>query len=190
MTTNAVQSDYAIAEQRLLRSIIQGQKDIANRASLGPTVPIRLFQLMRLIGFGSSVEQMIGPGARRALVYQSGQRLGQILGAEVLPMSGRGIPDYLRHVSELCLALTIGRVILEKADDARGRFTLRVDECVSCAGITGAQAPICDFEAGLVGGLFRTVASTDQKPCEVKAIETRCNAVGDNTCAIDVEILP
>jgi predicted hydrocarbon binding protein len=39
-------------------------------------------------------------------------------------------------------------------------------------------------EAGLVGGVVRTFVGK-----EVKAVETRCNAVGDNTCGIDVHIL-
>jgi uncharacterized protein len=176
-------TDYDTAEATLLKSILGGEREVKNRKTLGPMVPIQLFQALRLIGMGSSIEDMVGDGAR-ALVYQSGQRVGQVLGNAVLPQAGKDLKKYVELVRAVCLQLTIGQVVLEKADNAKGRLTLTVDECVSCAGLSGAKAPICNFEAGLVGGVVRTFVNQ-----EVKAVESRCNAVGDNTCAIDVQIL-
>jgi predicted hydrocarbon binding protein len=182
MTTH-VASDYDTAAQGLLKSILDGTKDVKNRPNLGPMVPIQLFQALRLIGMGTSIEAMVGDGAR-ALVYQSGQSLGLALGGAVAPRAGKDLGKYLELIRGVCLQLTVGQLVLEKADNAQGRLTLRVDECVSCAGIEQARAPICHFEAGLVGGVVRVFVGR-----EVKAIETRCNAVGDNTCGIDVEVL-
>lgn len=185
---NSNDSDYKRAEQSLLTSVLQGNKDIANRAQLGPMVPIRLFQMVRMIALGSSLETMVGHGGRRALVYQSGQHLGLTLGTRVTPTSGKDLNEYLKIVRTLCLSLLVGQVVLEKADTAKNRLTLRVDECVSCAGMAGMTAPICDFEAGMVGGLVKAFVSID-KPHDVRAVETRCHAVGDATCGIDVEVL-
>jgi predicted hydrocarbon binding protein len=175
-------TDYSTAEASLLKNILSGA-EIKNRASLGPMVPIQLFQALRLIGMGGAIESMVGDGAR-ALVYQAGQRVGMVLGSVVLPDAQKDLKKYVQLVRDLCIKLTIGQVVLEKADNDAGLLTLKVDECVSCAGIEGAQAPICNFEAGLVGGVVKTFVNKD-----VKAIETRCNAVGDNTCGIDVHIL-
>jgi len=176
-------SDYTHAESTLLQTILSGQKEVKNRKTLGPMVPIQLFQALRLIGMGSSIEHMVGDGAR-ALVYQSGQRVGLALGAAVLPQSGKDLPKFLELVRGVCLQLTIGQLVLEKADNSTGKMVLRVDECVSCAGIEGAKAPICNFEAGLVGGVVKSFVQR-----EVRAVETRCNAVGDGTCAIEAEII-
>jgi len=187
MSTNTV-SDYSIAAKGLLESILTG-KEVANRKTLGPMVPIKLFQVLRLIGMGASVESMVGSGSP-ALVYQSGQQLGLTLGAVVYAQSGKDIKAYLKAIRDLCITLTVGLVSLEKHDVPNNRLTLRVDECVSCAGVSGVRAPICHYEAGLVGGLVKHFVSADSRPRNVKAIETRCNAVGDNTCAIDVEVLP
>ena len=185
---NAPISDYSIAAQGLLQSILQGT-EVANRKTLGQMVPIKLFQVLRLVGMGTSVESMVGAGSP-ALVYQSGQQLGMTLGGVVFAQSGKDMKDYLKRVRDLCVALTIGLVSLEKSDDRRKVLTLRVDECVSCAGIAGVKAPICHYEAGLVGGLVKQFASSAEgRQRNTKAIETRCNAVGDNTCAIDVEVL-
>jgi predicted hydrocarbon binding protein len=176
-------TDYSTAESVLLKSILAGKREVANRRNLGPMVPIQLFQALRLIGMGSSIEQMVGDGAR-ALVYQSGARVGQVLGGAVLSDAAKDLGKYLELIRGVCLTLTIGQVVLEKADNGAGRLTLRVDECVSCAGISGAKAPICNFEAGLVGGIVKVFVGRD-----VRAVETRCNAVGDRTCGIDVEVI-
>jgi predicted hydrocarbon binding protein len=176
-------TDYELAAQQLLRSIVEGKTEVKNRPNLGPTVPIQLFQALRLIGMGTSIEAMVGDGAR-ALVYQSGQRVGHLLGGAVAPQAGKDLGKYLELVRGVCLHLSIGQVSLEKADTAAGKLSLRVDECVSCAGIESARAPICHFEAGLVGGVVKAFVGKD-----VRAVETRCNAVGDALCGIDVEIL-
>ncbi len=132
---------------------------------------------------GSSIEAMVGDGAR-ALVYQAGQRVGNALGQAVVEGAEKDLNKYLGLIGKVCLDLSIGLVVMEKMDSARGLLSLRVDECVSCAGLSGATAPICHFEAGMVGGIVRVFVGKD-----VKASETRCNAVGDKTCGIDVQIL-
>lgn len=178
----AEQTDYSKAEKVLLKSILEGNGSVANRGTLGTTVPIQLFQALRLIGMGSTIEHMVGDGAR-AMVYQSGSRVGQVIGSAVAPQT-KDVDTYLGLVAGLCKKLSIGVVIPEEKNLSEGKLTLRVDECVSCAGISGVAAPICNFEAGLVGGIVKAFAKKD-----VRAVETKCNAIGDNTCAISVQIL-
>lgn len=182
-TMERPQTDYAHAENQLLQSILAGEESIANRETLGPTIPIRLFQTLRLMALGTSMEDMVGGGSR-ALVYRSGQRLGETLGRAVLPITGRDLNTYLGQVRDVALKLSLGLVVPEKVDLGEGKLVLRVDECVSCAGITQTSAPICHFEAGMVGGLVRAFAGMD-----ARATETRCNAVGDRTCGIEVQIM-
>lgn len=178
-------SDYDHAASMLLQAILRGDTEVQNRKDLGPKVPIQLFQALRLIGLGTSIEDMVGDGAR-ALVYQSGQRVGQILGRAVIPQADKDLKKYMDLIRKVCLQLTIGQLVEEKVNLSDGRISLRVDECVSCAGIHGTTGPICHFEAGLVGGVVKVFAGGGH---EVRAVETRCNAIGDNTCGIDVQIL-
>jgi uncharacterized protein len=180
----ASETDYQVATTGLLHAVLAGSSEVANRGQLGPLVPLRLFQALRLIAFGSTLEQMVGSGAR-ALVYQSGQQLGQVLGSAVLPQAGKDLRAYVAAIQKLCRQLSIGLVVAEKADLSEGHLILRVDECVSCAGISGTSGPICHFEAGMVGGIVRVFLGAD-----VRATEVKCNAVGDKTCAIDVRVVP
>jgi uncharacterized protein len=176
-------SDYDLAADLLLKDILQGTEGIANREQLGPMVPIRLFQALRLVGMGTAIEGMVGDGAP-ALVYQSGQSLGLALGGALAPKANKDLEAYVNLVHQACRGLSIGIVVVEKVDLDNGALTLRVDECVSCAGVHGAHHPICNFETGLVGGIIRAFVGVP-----VRAVETRCNAVGDSTCGIDIKIL-
>ncbi len=173
---------YDEPQQRLLQDIAAGKRSVGNRATLGPMVPIRLFQALRVVGMGTALEGMVGGGAR-TIVYQSGQQLGQILGDAVLPSAKGDLDAYLGLIHKLCQDLRIGVVGVDKMDLSNGELTLRVDECVSCAGLV-ASHPICHFEAGMVGGIVRAFVKGP-----VKAVETRCHAVGDDTCGVDVQIL-
>lgn len=176
-------TDYQIAQQNILDSIFNGEFDVENRDNLGPMVPIRLFQVLRMVALGSNVEDMLGDGAP-ALVYHSGQSLGQVLGQTVVGKAENNLEIYVGQIEQICKQLSIGFVVPEKVDLNAGVFELRVDECVSCAGIHGVTAPICHFEAGMVGGIFKTFFNRN-----VKATETKCNALGDKTCLIRVNLV-
>jgi predicted hydrocarbon binding protein len=175
-------SDYQIAQQKILDSIFNGEFDIENRENLGPLVPIRLFQVLRMVALGSNVEDMLGDGAP-ALVYHSGQGLGQVLGQTVVDQADKNFEAYVGQIEQICRRLSIGLLVPETIDMKAGIFELRVDECVSCAGIHDVSAPICHFEAGMVGGIFKAFFNKN-----VKATETKCNALGDDTCLINVKL--
>lgn len=178
-----VASNYEIAQNGLLESILGGDTDIENRATLGPMIPIRLFQILRLIALGSGMEDMIGSGAP-AMVNQSGRSLGQVLGGAVNKNNDKDLDTFIGEIGHLCKQLSIGILVPTKVNMETGEINLRVDECVSCAGVHGVNAPICHFEAGMVGGIIRSFSGRN-----VRAIETKCNAIGDKTCLIEAKIL-
>lgn len=178
-----MQSDYQLATQQLLSSIVSGDSDVSNRDSLGPMVPIRLFQVMRLMAVGQQLENFVGGGAR-ALVFQAGKAVGEALGGAVLPQANNDLEQYVGLIQSVAKSLMIGLVAPTKVDLDRGELSLRVDECVSCAGISDVNAPICHFEAGMVGGIVKVFLDR-----ETKAVESKCNALGDPTCLIDVKII-
>ncbi|MEE9412581.1 MAG: V4R domain-containing protein [Methylococcales bacterium] len=187
MNTVAIQdqpsSDYEIATRGLLQSILNDETEVENRMTLGPTIPIRLFQVLRMIALGTGVENLMGPGAS-AMVYQSGVNLGRIFGTAVNETKDKDLDTYVGEIGLLCKRLSIGIVVPTKVDLNSGEINFRVDECVSCAGIHSVNAPICHFEAGMVGGIVGEFVGQN-----VKATETKCNAIGDKTCAIATKIL-
>ncbi len=176
-------TDYQIATDQLLSSIVAGETEVGNRSTLGPMVPIKLFQVLRLVAVGRELENFVGGGAR-ALVFQSGKSVGEALGSAVLPQSNNDLETYVGLIQTVAKALSIGLVIPTRVNLDSGELSLRVDECVSCAGISNVRAPICHFEAGMVGGIVKVFLNR-----EIKAAETKCNAIGDNCCLIDVKVV-
>jgi len=176
-------SDYQIAQQQIFEGIISGEFEIENRQDLGPLIPIRLFQALRMVALGSNVEDILGQGAP-SLVYHSGQSLGLAMGQIAVANVNKDLETYVGKIKLLCRQLSIGLVVPDKVDLDSGVLELRVDECVSCAGIHNVSAPICHFEAGMVGGIVKTFFNRN-----VKAVETKCNALGDKTCLIRVDLL-
>ncbi len=176
-------TDYQIAQQQILDGIIGGEFNIENRTDLGPLIPIRLFQVLRMVALGSNVEDILGQGAP-SLVYHSGQSLGLTLGHIVAANVDKDLETYVGKIEQLCRKLSIGLVVPDKVDLEAGVLELRVDECVSCAGIHNVSLPICHFEAGMVGGIVKAFFNRN-----VKATETKCNALGDKTCLIRVDLL-
>ncbi len=176
-------SDYEGAGKLLIDSILKGEEKISNREELGSMVPLKLFQSIRLIALGSAMEEMLGAGSR-ALIYQAGQRLGLHLGEAVLEEAKGDLNAYVALIQDLCLELKIGKLIIDEVDLEQGKLALHLDECVSCAGITGMNAPICNFETGMVGGIIKIFLKKN-----VRAVETHCHAVGDESCAIQVKVL-
>ena len=87
-------SDLKLASNILLGDIASGQEGISNRTNLGPKVPIRLFQALRLVGMGVAMDKMVGEGAN-AIVYQAGQSLGMSLGSELVPRANGDLDTYL-----------------------------------------------------------------------------------------------
>jgi predicted hydrocarbon binding protein len=183
VTQDQTTSDYEIASQIILQSILDDKSSIENRMTLGETVPIQLFQIMRMVALGTGMEGMIGTGAS-AMVYQSGVNLGRILGSAVNPTKDKDLDTYVGEIGLLCNKLSIGIVVPTKVDLDSGEIDFRVDECVSCAGVHSVSAPICHFEAGMVGGIVGDFLGHN-----VKATETKCNAIGDKTCAIATKFL-
>lgn len=176
-------TDYQLAQQQIFDGIISGEFGIENRNDLGPMIPIRLFQVLRMVALGSNVEDILGQGAP-SMVYYSGQSLGLALGNIVVANADKDLEIYVGKIEHLCRQLSIGLVVPDKVDLKAGVIELRVDECVSCAGIHNVSSPICHFEAGMVGGIVKTFFNRN-----VKATETKCNALGDKTCLIRVDLI-
>lgn len=176
-------TDYQLAQQQILDGIISGEFAIENRIDLGPLIPIRLFQVLRMVALGSNVEDILGQGAP-SLVYHSGQNLGLALGQIVAATVDKDLESYVGKIEQICRQLCIGLLVPDRVDLSAGVLELRVDQCVSCAGIHNVSAPICHFEAGMVGGIVKSFFKRN-----VRATETKCNALGDKTCLIRVDLL-
>ncbi len=146
------------------------------RPELGAQIPLLVFRAFRHFSAGY-VEDVLGRGA--ATAFQNGGReLGKEVGEQLMK------PDlnaYLGSVVEWVKDQKIG--LLRPVSLTSDKLVLALDECITCAGMASLGKRICHFEVGLVAGVVEAFLKR-----RVRATETKCNANGEETCEVTVEL--
>lgn len=148
-----------------------------DRPVLGSDIPILVFRVFRHFS-ASYVEEVLGRGA--AVVFQNGGReLGKEAGAL---MKSTDPTEYLTEVCQFVRDSRIGILTPRRLDERV--LVVDLDECITCAGMTPIGKRICQFEVGFVAGVTEVLIK--RKP---KAFESKCNANGEGTCQVTVELV-
>jgi len=147
-----------------------------DRPVLGNDIPLLVFRVFRHFSAGY-VEEVLGRGA--AVVFQNG---GRELGREAGQMLYKADPEeYLREVCQFVRDSRLG--ILKPRELTDKILVADLDECITCAGMANIGKRICQFEVGFVAGVAEVLIK--RKP---RAYETKCNANGEGTCQVAVEL--
>ncbi len=147
-----------------------------DRPVLGDAIPLVVFRAFR--HFSSDyVHELLGRSS--AMVFQNGGReLGMEVGQSVMR---EDLGEYLGAVTDWVRDAKIGLLRLVESDN--DKLVLALDECITCAGMENIGQRICHFEVGLVAGVVEAFAHR-----RVRAYETKCNANGEDTCEVTVEL--
>jgi predicted hydrocarbon binding protein len=147
-----------------------------DRPILGNDIPLLVFRVFRHFSAGY-VEEVLGRGA--AVVFQNG---GRELGKEAGNMLFKpDATEYLRAVCQFVQESKIG--ILKPREVSDRLLVVDLDECITCAGMANIGKRICQFEVGFVAGVAEVLVKR-----KTKAVETKCNANGEGTCQVTVEL--
>ena len=146
------------------------------RPVLGNDIPLLVFRVFRHFSAGY-VEEVMGRGA--AVVFQNG---GRELGKEAGAMIWKPDPtEYLREVCQFVRDSRIGLLYPREVTDKL--LVVDLDECITCAGMANIGKRVCQFEVGFVAGVAEVLVKK-----KTKAVETKCNANGEGTCQVSVEL--
>ena len=132
------------------------------RPTLGDTLPIPVFRLLRIVALPMILGDSAGP-----MLYTSGKFVGSQLEVKTTE-------DLVKIVKDFKIGVT---KILEQTER---KIVVQVDECVSCSGLPNTGQFVCDFEGGLIAGALEKILGK-----RVKATEIKCWANGDETCVFD-----
>jgi hypothetical protein len=147
-----------------------------HRPVLGSDIPLLVFRVFRHFS-ASYVEEVMGRGA--AVVFQNG---GRDLGREAGAMIWKPDPtEYLREVCQFVRDSRIG--LLQPREVSEERLVVDLDECITCAGMANVGKRICQFEVGFVAGIAEVLIKR-----KARAVETKCNANGEGTCQVCVDL--
>lgn len=139
--------------------------DIKNilRPRLGDDVPLLLFRILRIIGMRSILGETSG-----ATLYMMGKRVGNMLPAATMEQ----FADTIRE-------LRIGIPEVAQADE--DHITVKLYECITCAGFSNTGEMFCDMESGIIAGLLENVQGK-----KAKSTQTKSWSVGYNYCEFEV----
>ncbi len=133
------------------------------RPKLGENVPLALFRILRIIGMRS----LLGESSGQTL-YAVGKSVGNMLDAKTME-------DFRTRIEEL----KIGIPKAETIDD--DHITVRLYECITCAGFPETGEMFCDLESGIIAGLLEKVSGK-----RAKSTQTKSWSVGYRYCEFDV----
>ena len=135
------------------------------RPTLGDSVPITIFRLIRLI----ALPKLIGDKSDEQM-YEAGKEIGVAIAKDL---------SSAEELLETVKVLKIGVAkVLESTED---KVVVQVDECVSCAGIPNVGKFICNFEGGVIVGALEKILNKNIFVTK----QTKCWANGDETCVFD-----
>lgn len=139
--------------------------DIKNivRPGLGEEVPLLLFRTLRIIGMRSILGETAG-----ATLYMMGKNVGKMLPAKTMD-------DFKKVVQELKVGIPEITIIDED------HITVKLYECITCAGFANTGEMFCDMESGIIAGLLENVC--DKK---TRSTQTKSWSSGFNHCEFEV----
>lgn len=155
--------------------------DTSKRTTLGPTVGVEMFRILRQ-SMVDLISINLGKEEAEKAIYMAGKAVGGEIG-NVFLSEVKDLDGLVTKVTGILKDLKVGLFKVVSADPDNGRFVVAVDECVSCSGTPTIGETICSFEGGIIAGILKFFLKK-----EVKAVETKCWAKGDNTCEFDVTV--
>ncbi|MBP1748715.1 MAG: 4-vinyl reductase [Deltaproteobacteria bacterium] len=139
--------------------------DIKNvlRPRLGDDVPLLLFRILRIIGMRSILGETSG-----ATLYMMGKRVGNMLPALTMEQFAETMQD---------LRIGIPQTTIVDED----HITVKLYECITCAGFAYTGEMFCDMESGIIAGLLENVHGK-----KAKSTQTKSWSVGYKYCEFEV----
>jgi uncharacterized protein len=133
------------------------------RPTLGDTVPLTLFRILRIIGMRNLLGESAGP-----TLYMMGKSVGNMLA-----------PKTMGEFESTIRELKIGIPRIEQATE--DRLTVNLHECITCAGFSYTGEMFCDMESGIIAGLLEKVFNK-----KARSTQTKSWSVGYDYCQFDV----
>lgn len=121
------------------------------RPELGEEVPLLLFRILRIIGMRSILGETSG-----ATLYMMGKRVGNMLAAGTM-----------EEFSDMLKQLKVGIPEVKIIDEEH--ITVKLYECITCAGFPDTGEMFCDMESGIIAGLLENVCGKKTRSTQVKS---------------------
>jgi hypothetical protein len=153
---------------------VVGEVEIG-RPTLGGADFVKNFRMLRMVGLRWNLSSLIGKKASNGVVYSIGVRLGRDFVSGGL-IKGKDAKEFMDNFIKFVMNMKVGIIsIIEWRKDFPN--LIRVDECISCAGMLNIGEAICQYEGGIIGGVI-----SEYFKGLIIAEEVLCWGHGEETC--------
>ena len=157
--------------------------DVATgRPNLGNMTRIEVYRLFQYT-LRDVLEKRYGTEESDKILYDAGYIAGKNFCEKFIGKMD-DFNEFVKKVQEQLLALSIGILRVETADQEKATFTLSVAEDLDCSGLPDMDHAVCTYDEGFIAGIFKSQTGMD---FSVK--ETDCWCTGDRTCRFEVKQL-
>jgi predicted hydrocarbon binding protein len=133
------------------------------RPRLGEDIPLVLYRSLRIIGMRDILGEASGP-----TLYMMGKKIGSMFEAKDTEEFTRWILDLKVGVPELMVV-------------DEDHVTVKLYECITCAGFAYTGEMFCDMESGIIAGLLEKVYGR-----KARSMQTKSWSVGYTYCEFEV----
>lgn len=145
------------------------------RPNLGSETSVVVYRLMQYT-FKDILSKELGLEKTNDLYVKAGMLAGQEFCRNVLN-ADLPFAEFIADLKEKLIALKVGVLRIEQADDEKLHFTLTVSEDLDCSGLPLFGETVCDYDEGFIAGIFKEYTGK-----EFVVNEVDCWAMGDRTC--------
>ena len=150
------------------------------RPNLGGETSVLVYRLMQFT-FKDIFSKELGKKKTLELFVKAGNIAGKEFCINILDTSLQ-FNDFIADLKEKLVALKIGILRIEKADDEKRQYTMTVSEDLDCSGLPIFDESVCDYDEGFIAGIFEEYTGKKYNVNEVD-----CWATGDRTCRFEVK---
>ena len=133
------------------------------RPKLGADIPLALYRSLRIIG----MRQILGDTSG-ATLYMMGKKIGSMFPAG-------DVAGFKERIQELKVGIPEVEVVDED------HVTVKLYECITCAGFSFTGEMFCDMESGIIAGILEHVYEK-----KARSTQTKSWSVGYNYCEFEV----
>jgi len=153
---------------------------VVGRPTLGGAEFVINFRILRMMGLRWNLAGLLGEKASDGVVYSIGIKLGRDLVSGGV-VKGKDAGEFITSFTELIKNLKIGiaSVVEWKKDFPN---VIKVDECISCAGMPNIGEPVCHYEGGIIAGVL-----SEYFKGLIVADEVICWGRGGETCQFELK---
>ncbi len=150
------------------------------RPNLGETTAVAVYRLMQYT-MRAVLEKEYGDNQTKALLVQAGRLAGQEFCKNMLDTS---LPpnQFLAHLHQVLIDLSIGIVKVEESDFDALRFVVTIAEDLDCSGLPIKGITVCDYDEGLLEGIFEVYTGR-----KFVAKEIDCWTTGERVCRFTID---